>query len=160
MSTEKKNTPKKKKEKSAQLSFHNRKASYEYELKDSFDCGIKLVGSEIKSIRLGNTSIDEAYCYVNKGEVFIKNMHIAELKDAIEPHDPLRIRKLLLTKKEILKIEYELKTSGITLVPVLMYFKKGLAKIKIHLAKGKKLYDKRESIKQKDIERDLKREGF
>lgn len=137
--------------------FENRKARFEYELLDEFQCGIKLLGSEIKSIRNSNASITEAYCYINNGELYIKNMHIAAHQDAPGAHEPLRDRKLLLTKKEILKIEYELKTSGMTLVPTYMFFRKGLVKIKIRLAKGKKLYDKRESIKKKDIERDLRR---
>jgi SsrA-binding protein len=141
-------------------SFENRKARFEYTLLDEYNCGIKLLGSEIKSIRNSNASISEAYCYMNKGELFIKNMHIAEYKDSIEPHEPLRDRKLLLTKKEILKIEYALKTSGMTLVPTYMYFRRGLVKLKVRLAKGKKLYDKRESIKKKDVERDLRREGM
>jgi SsrA-binding protein len=147
-------------EKSNKISIKNRKASFEFELLDEFDAGIVLLGSEVKSIRKGNVSITEAFCYINKGEVFIKNMHIQELKDAVNPHEPLRERKLLLTKKEISKIELKLKNKGLTLVPTYMYNKKGLIKLKISLAKGKKLYDKRESIKQKDVERDLKRQGI
>lgn len=147
-------------EKTNKISVNNRKASFEYELLDEFDAGIVLFGSEVKSIRQGQVSISEAYCYINKGEVFVKNMHIPELKNAVAPHEPLRERKLLLTKKEIAKIELKLKNKGLTLVPTFMYNKKGLIKLKIRLAKGKKLYDKRESIKQKDIERDLKRQGI
>lgn len=147
-------------EKVQKISVKNRKASYEYELLDEFDCGIMLVGSEVKSIRKGNVSITEAYCYINKGEVFVKNMHIQELKDAAVQHEPIRDRKLLLTKKEIHKIDLQLKNKGLTLVPTFMYNKKGLIKLKIRLAKGKKLYDKREAIKKKDVERDLKREGI
>lgn len=142
------------------ISVKNRKASFEFQLLEEFDAGIILVGSEIKSIRQGHVSISESYCYVNKGEVFIKNMHIQELKDAAVQHEPLRDRKLLLTKKEIKKIETKLKDKGLTLVPTYMYNKKGLVKLKISLAKGKKLFDKREDKKAKDIERDLKREGF
>lgn len=147
-------------EKTNKISVNNRKASFEYELLDEFDAGIVLLGSEVKSIRQGQISISEAYCYINKGEVFVKNMHIPELKNSVAPHEPLRERKLLLTKKEIAKIELKLKNKGLTLVPTFMYNKKGLIKLKIRLAKGKKLYDKRESIKQKDIERDLKRQGI
>jgi SsrA-binding protein len=147
-------------EKAQKISVKNRKASFEFELLDEFEVGIVLFGSEVKSIRSGNVSITEAYCYVNKGEIFIKNMHIQELKNAPVQHEPLRERKLLLTKKEIIKIETQLKNKGLTLVPTYLYNKKGLIKLKLRLAKGKKLYDKRESIKAKDVERDLKREGL
>lgn len=148
-------------EQTSKIGVKNRKASFEYELLEEFDAGIKLVGSEIKSIRLGNVSISDAYCYISNGEVFIKNMHISELKNAPQQHEPLRERKLLLTKKEINKIALKLKNKGLTLVPTYLYGnKKGLAKLKISLAKGKKLFDKRESIKQKDIERDIKREAL
>ena len=147
-------------EKIQNISIKNRKASFEFELLDDFEVGIVLLGSEVKSIRAGNVSITEAYCYVNKGEVFIKNMHIQELKNAPVQHEPLRERKLLLTKKEIYKIETQLKNKGLTLVPTYLYNKKGLIKLKLRLAKGKKLYDKRESIKAKDVERDLKRQGL
>lgn len=151
-----------KKKKASKLGFHipNRRASYEFELGDEFDAGIVLLGSEIKSIRKGDVNISDAYCYVNNGQVVIKNMHISCLKDAAIQHEPLRDRALLLTKKEVEKITNKVKVSGTTLIPTLLYNKKGLAKLKIKLAKGKKLFDKRESIKKKDIERDLKREGF
>lgn len=139
------------------ISVKNRKASFEFELLDEFECGIVLVGSEVKSIRDGNVSISESYCYVNNNEVFIKNMHIQGLKNSAIQHEPTRERKLLLTKKEITKINTQLKNKGLTLIPTYLYNKKGLVKIKICLAKGKKLYDKRESIKAKDVERDIKR---
>lgn len=144
--------------KAKNISVKNRKASFEFELLDEFDAGIVLFGSEVKSIRNGNVSISESYCYVNQNEVFIKNMHIQELKDSVIQHEPTRDRKLLLTKKEIVKIEFQLQSKGLTLVPTYLYNKKGLIKLKISLAKGKKLYDKRESIKNRDIQRDLKRE--
>lgn len=139
------------------ISVYNRKASFEYELLDKFDAGIKLVGSEIKSIRLGNVNISDAYCYVKNGQVVIRNMHISELKNSVAPHDPLRERVLLLTKKEIRKIETLLKNQGLTLVPKHLYSAKGLVKLEVAIARGKKLYDKRESIKQKDLERASKR---
>lgn len=142
------------------ISVSNRKASFEYELLDEFDAGIVLFGSEVKSIRQGNISISESYCFLNKGELFVRDMHIPELKNFVKQHEPLREKKLLLTKKELNKIELKLKNKGLTLVPTHLYNKKGLIKLKIRIAKGKKLYDKRESIKEKDIERDLKREGF
>ncbi len=149
---------KEKKIKTTKISVQNRKASFEYELLEEFDAGIMLFGSEIKSIRAGNVSISEAYCYINNGEVFIRGMHIQSLTDAAVPHDPIRERKLLLTKKEINKIIVELRNKGLTLIPTYLHNKKGLAKLKINIAKGKKLFDKRESIKKKDVERDLKRE--
>lgn len=141
------------------VSIQNRKASYEYHFLDTFEAGVVLLGTEIKSIRQGGTNISDAYCYCNKGEVFIKNMHISPLKNAGDnQHEPLRDRKLLLTKKEIRKITETLKNKGLTVVPVSLFTnQRGLVKIKIAVAKGKKLYDKRESIKQKDIERDLKK---
>lgn len=142
------------------ISVKNRKASYEFELLEEFEAGIVLLGSEVKSIRGGQISISEAYCYVKDGEIFVKNIHIPELKNAPVQHEPLRERKLLLTKKEIQKIELKLKNKGLTLVPTYLFNKKGLIKLKISLAKGKKLWDKRQSIKQKDVERDLKREGM
>jgi len=148
----------KEKKGTTKISVQNRKASFEYELLEEFDAGIMLFGSEIKSIRAGNASISESYCYVNNGEVFIKGMHIQNLKDAAVPHDPIRDRKLLLTKKEINKIIIELKNKGLTLIPTYLHNKKGLAKVKIRIAKGKKLYDKRESIKRRDIDKNMKRE--
>jgi len=140
----------------------NRKASFEYIFIDNYVAGIALVGTEIKSIRQNGASINDAYCYVNNGEVFIKNMHIAQLKNVkYDQHDPNRERKLLLTKKEIKKITESIQQDGFTVVARNLFTdKKGKAKLDIAVAKGKKLYDKRESIKKKDIERDLKREGI
>lgn len=152
------NKPKKPRKNRPKISVQNKKASYEFQLMDEFDAGLVLLGSEIKSIRLGNVNISDAYCYLNNGQIIIKNMHISPLQDAAVPHEPLRDRVLLLTKKEINKIESKIKTSGISLVPTFLYEKNGMAKIKIRLAKGKKLYDKRESIKAKDIKRDTDRE--
>lgn len=140
------------------ISVNNRKASYEFELLEEFEAGIVLFGSEVKSIRAGNVSISEAYCFIDKGEVFVKNMHIQEFKNAVNQHEPLRVRKLLLTKKEINKIYTELKNKGLTLIPTYLYNKKGLIKIKISISKGKKLFDKRDSIKAKDIKRETSRE--
>lgn len=140
------------------ISVKNRKASFEFELLEEFECGIVLFGSEVKSIRAGNVSISESYCYINNREVFIKNMHIQEMKNAAVQHEPLRERKLLLRKKEINKIEIQLKNKGLTLVPTYLYNKKGLIKLKVSIAKGKKLYDKRSSIRETDIKRDTDRE--
>jgi SsrA-binding protein len=140
----------------------NRKASFEYIFVDNYVAGIALAGTEIKSIRQNGASINDAFCYVNNGEVFIKNMHISQLKNVkYDQHDPTRERKLLLTKKEIKKITESIQKDGYTVVAKNLFTNsKGIAKLDIAVAKGKKLYDKRESIKKKDIERDLKREGI
>jgi SsrA-binding protein len=148
---------KKTKIKKQPFKFENKKAKFEYKLLESFDCGIVLNGTEIKSIRKGGVNINSAYCFLSNDQVIIKNMHISELQDSKNEHNPTRDRVLLLNKKEIEKIKKEIKTSGITLVPTLLYEKKGMAKIIIHLAKGKKLFDKREDIKRKDVERNIKR---
>lgn len=140
--------------------IENRKAKHEYAILQSFDCGIILKGSEIKSIRKGDVNISSAYCYLSNGQVIIKGMHISEWKDSVTPHDPLRDRVLLLKKSEIEKIAKEVKTAGITLIPTLLYEKRNKAKMIIGLAKGKKLWDKRESIKKRDVERDLRRKDF
>jgi SsrA-binding protein len=118
-----------------------------------------LLGTEIKSLREGKISFNDSYCLIDKGEVWLKSMHIAEYSHGtVNNHDPLRDRKLLLQKREIKKIEGKLKEKGYTIVPLRIFFSdKNLAKIEIGLAKGKKLHDKRESIKQKDVEREMKR---
>jgi SsrA-binding protein len=141
------------------ISIKNKKAYFDYEILDKYTAGIKLLGTEIKSIRESKASIKEAYCYVDNGEVFIKNMHITEYANGgFINHEPYRLRKLLLNKKEIEKIEKKLKDVGITIVPLVMFIsEKGYAKLEIGIAKGKKLYDKRESLKQKDTKRDLDR---
>lgn len=149
---------KKPKKGKTKINVYNRKASFEFELLDEFDAGIVLLGSEIKSMREGNANIADAYCYLHNNQIIVKNMHISALNNAAVPHEPLRERVLLLTKKEIRKIANEVKVSGITIVIEHLYEKKGMAKLKIRLAKGKKLYDKRESIKAKDIKRDTDRE--
>lgn len=118
-----------------------------------------LQGTEVKSIRSGKVSFNDSYCLLHHGEIWIKSLHIAEYSHGnLNNHDPVRDRKLLLQKKEIRKIEAKLKEKGYTLIPLRMYFNdKNLVKIEIGLAKGKKLHDKRESIKQKDVEREMKR---
>jgi SsrA-binding protein len=141
------------------LNIKNRKAGYEYELLDKFVAGIQLSGTEIKSVRAGKASIKEAYCLVVNHEVFIRNMHIAEYKPAsYNNHIPTRERKLLLNRTEINKIHKQLKTKGVTVVPLRLFLSKsGYAKIEISVAKGKKLYDKREDLKLKDSKRDMDR---
>lgn len=141
------------------VNIQNKKARYEYELFDFFTAGMQLLGTEIKSIRQGKASIVEAYCYAKDGEIWIKNMTIAEYDFGnINNHDPKRERKLLLQKTELKKIERKLKDQGITIVPLKVFINpKGLAKIDIALARGKKMHDKRHSIKEKDVKRDLDR---
>lgn len=140
----------------------NRKASFDYEFLEEYETGIVLFGPEVKSIINGEVNISDAYCYINGGEVFIKNMHISPLKNAsYNNHEPLRERKLLLKRNEINKLSLKLKNKGLTLVPTLLFTTKtGLIKLKINLAKGKKNYDKRESIKERDIERQIQRGDY
>ena len=117
-----------------------------------------LLGTEVKSLRGGRASFNDSYCLIHKGEIWLKSLHIAEYTHGTgNNHDPVRDRKLLLEKREIKKIEAKLKEKGYTLIPLTIYFKDRLAKVEIGLAKGKKHHDKRESIKQKDVEREMKR---
>ena len=141
------------------ISISNRKARYEYELLEIFTAGIQLKGTEIKSLRAGNANIAEAYCYVQLSEVWVTGIYIAEYQyGSYMNHEPKRLRKLLLNKKEINKISSALQNVGITLVPLKLYISdKGWAKIDIALAKGKKLHDKREDLKQKDDKRQMDR---
>lgn len=136
--------------------FVNKKASFNYFLSDFLECGIELTGTEIKSIKSHNCSINEAYVIIRNYEAYIINMNISEYeKGNIYNHDPLRSRKLLLHKKEILKLQQQIQKEGYTIIPTKVYLKKGMCKIEIALGKGKKLYDKRETIKKRDVERDL-----
>ncbi|MFA7032140.1 MAG: SsrA-binding protein SmpB [Bacilli bacterium] len=135
----------------------NRKAHFNYFLSDFTECGIVLVGTEIKSLRTHSCSIKDAYVLVRNGEIEIVNMHINPYEHGnIFNHDPLRTRKLLLHKKEISWFFNQLKKGGYTIVPTRVYFRNGRAKVEIALAKGKKLYDKREAIKQRDLKRDMR----
>ncbi len=137
----------------------NRSVFHEFFIDAKYEAGMVLLGTEIKSLREGKVSFNDSYCLIHKGEVWLKSLHIAEYSHGtVNNHDPLRDRKLLLRKREINKIEAKLKEKGYTLVPLRIFFSdKNLAKIEIGLAKGKKLHDKRESIKQKDVEREMKR---
>jgi SsrA-binding protein len=137
----------------------NKKAAYTYFLEDEFTAGIQLNGGEIKSIRNSKASITEAYCRMEKGEMWVFNMYIEEYPNTgYIPQSPRRQRKLLLKKREIAKLSKKLKNVGITLIPTLLFISKsGYAKIKFSIAKGKKLHDKRASLKEKDIERDMDR---
>ena len=137
----------------------NRSAYHEYFIDTKYEAGMVLLGTEVKSIRNGKVSFNDSYCLIDKGEIWLKSLHIAEYSHGnINNHDPVRDRKLLLQKREIKKIESKLKEKGYTLIPLRIYFsEKALVKMEIGLAKGKKLHDKRETIKQKDVEREMKR---
>lgn len=141
------------------ISILNKKAKFEYEFLETYEAGLQLVGTEVKSLRLGNASIADAYCAFDTGELFLINAHIAEFKFGnINNHEPLRRRKLLLKKKELRKLEGKLKDKGLTVIPIRIFqSERGLAKLEIALAKGKKAFDKREDIKKKDIEREIAR---
>ena len=144
----------------SKVSIKNRKASFEYEFIQKYTAGIILVGTEIKSIRANKASISDAYCVIIDSEVIIKNLHISEYKYAsFINHEPKRERKLLLNKQEINKIKNRVQEKGFALVPTRLFINdKGIAKLEIAVAKGKKIYDKRESIKEKDIKRNIERE--
>lgn len=141
------------------INIVNKRARFEYQLLDKYVAGIQLGGTEIKSIRLGKASILEAFCVIENGEVFLRNMHIAEYGNAsFYQHKPKADRKLLLNRKEINKLEKKMKTKGFTIVPLRLFINdKGLAKIEIALAQGKKLYDKRQDLKEKDDQRAMDR---
>lgn len=137
----------------------NRKAKYDYEIFDKYEAGIVLTGTEIKSIRKGSCNLKDSYAIIKNHEAFIINMHISEYSEGNRfNHDERRTRKLLLHKKEILKIENKINLEGYTIVPIKLYFDRGYAKIQIGVAKGKHTYNKKEAIKQRDIERDIKKQ--
>ena len=142
-----------------EVTIKNKRARFEFELLDSYDAGIQLFGTEIKSIRMGKASITESFCQIKDGELYIVNMFIDEYDWGTHfNHKTRRDRKLLLQKSEIKKLERKTKETGLTIVPTTLYINnKGLAKLRIYLARGKKLYDKRETIKGKDLKRDLDR---
>lgn len=146
---------------SNKINIKNKKASFEYFLLERLIAGIVLTGTEIKSIRTGKVSIAEAYCSFIGSELFVKNMHIAEYKyGTYNNHEPKRDRKLLLSKRELKKLKSKLDEKGLTLIPTFLFINaKGLAKIEIALAKGKKLYDKRDTLKQKDTQREIERDS-
>jgi SsrA-binding protein len=136
----------------------NRKAHHEYFLEEQFEAGIVLQGTEIKSLRAGQVQLRDSYVLIEEFELFLRNCHIAPYGHARENHDPVRPRKLLMHKREILKIRAKVREKGYTLIPVQIYLTKGRAKVEIALAKGKKLHDKREDIAKRDAERDMRRE--
>lgn len=137
----------------------NRKAYFEYSILQKYTAGIVLTGTEIKSIREGKASFNDSYCLFIRGELFLRNLHIAEYKlGSIYNHNPTRERKLLLRKAELRKLESKMKESGHTIVPLKLFISSGgFAKVEIGLAKGKKLHDKRETIKERETTREIKR---
>lgn len=143
---------------SANISIKNRSAFHEYFIDATYVAGIELLGTEVKSLRDSKASFNDSYCIIDKGEVWIKSLHISPYSHGtVNNHDPARDRKLLLQKREIRRIAAKLKEKGYTLVPLKIFMNdKRLIKIEIGLGKGKKLYDKRESIKKKDQQRDLR----
>ncbi len=141
------------------LVANNKKAYHDYFIEDKYEAGIELFGTEVKSIRMGRCSIKESFIRIEKGEMFLYGMHINPYeKGNIFNRDPLRVRKLLLHKSEIRKLAAKIAEKGFTLVPLQVYFKGSLVKVEIGLAKGKKLYDKREDIAKKDQRREMERE--
>lgn len=142
------------------MEITNRKARYDYEIEDTYEAGIVLKGTEIKSIRSGKAQLKDSYAILKNGEVFLLNMHISAYeKGNIFNHEETRTRKLLLHKKEILKIRDRINQEGYTLIPMKVYFVKNHAKVLLGIARGKKNYDKRETIKKRDIERELRQQN-
>ena len=144
---------------SGDINIRNKRASFDYEFLEEYNAGIILTGTEIKSIRAGKASLVDSYCYFDKGELWVKGIHIAEYRlGTYYNHEEKRERKLLLTRKELRKLERNVKETGLTIIPVKLFITdKGWAKLRIALAKGKKEYDKRETLKLKDAKRDMNR---
>ncbi len=141
------------------INIRNKRASFEYELLERFVAGIQLVGTEIKSIRLGKASLVDCYCFFVRNELFIKGMNVAEyFYGTYNNHMPMRERKLLMQRKELNKLERKTKESGLTIIPLKLFMnERGFIKVEIALGKGKKQYDKRETLKLKDAKRDMDR---
>lgn len=141
------------------INIENRRAKFDYQFLDKLIAGLVLRGTEIKSIREGKAGLSDSYCYFRNDELYVKNLHISEYTEAsFKQHEPLRERKLLLTKQELNKLLKKVKDAGLTIVPVRLFItEKGFAKLEIALAKGKKEFDKRDDIKKKDIEREMQR---
>ena len=136
----------------------NRKARHDYFVLETIEAGIELVGTEVKSLRAGNVNLKDAWCSIDNGEMFIKGMHISPYEHGnIFNRDPIRVRKLLLHKKEILKLFGQVNQEGLTLIPLTLYFKNSKAKVAVGVCKGKKLYDKREDMARKAAQRDIER---
>lgn len=141
------------------MELSNRKAYYEYAIEAKYIAGMVLTGTEIKSLRAGKASFNDSYCFFHKGELFVKSLHIAEYAfGTIHNHEPMQERKLLLTKRELRKLEGKIKEKGYSIIPLKIFIsEKGYAKMEIGLGKGKKIYDKRESIKSRETDREVKR---
>ena len=141
------------------MEIKNRQAYFEYFIADKYVAGIVLRGTEVKSLREGKASFNDSYCIFHKGELWIKSFHISEYSHGtVNNHDPVRERKLLLNKRELKKLQAKIKEKGYTIIPLRLFFnEKNLAKLEIGLGKGKKLHDKRETIRQRDTEREMKR---
>ena len=137
----------------------NRQARYLYEILETYEAGIALVGTEVKSIRAGKVNLRDGYAFIKNGEAWLSNVHVAPYRETSQyfNHEPLRVRKLLLHRKEINKLIGQTEQKGLTLVPLKMYFKKGKVKVAIGLGRGKKLHDKRETVKKRDDERAMAR---
>jgi SsrA-binding protein len=142
-----------------QLNIRNKRATFDFEILEKYVAGIQLAGTEIKSIRMGKASLVDSYCYFSNGELFIKGMNVAEyFYGTYNNHQPLRDRKLLLTKKELAKLSRKTKESGLTMVTMRLFLNdRGFAKVEIALAKGKKQHDKRETLKLKDAKKEMDR---
>ena len=140
------------------ISIKNKKASFEFTFLEEFVAGIVLCGSEVKSIRNGAANFTDAYCYIKDNEIFLKNLHISEYKNtSYNQHEPKRDRKLLLTKREIKKLKEKTQEKGLTVVPTRLFVNdRGLIKVSLALCKGKKIWDKRETLKVKDLKREIK----
>jgi SsrA-binding protein len=143
----------------ANITIKNKKASHDYEFVEKFVAGIKLTGTEIKSIRLGKATIADSYCLFENGELYLRGMHISEYWwGNLNNHDPIRDRKLLLTKRELRKMSRKVKETGLTIIVIRVFInERGLAKAEIAISRGKKEYDKRETLKQKDASREMDR---
>jgi len=141
------------------INISNRKAFFDYEIQEKFEAGIVLVGTEVKALREGRASFKDSYARVINGELWLVNMHISPYANGgYSNHEPMRMRKLLLHKREIKKLYNKSEEQGLTIVPLKLYFKDGRAKVEIAVARGKKLHDKRQSIADKDMNRDAQRE--
>lgn len=137
----------------------NRKARHEYHVDETFDAGIALVGTEVKSIRSGHANLQDAFCRVENGEIWLHNMHVNPFEHGGNWNvEPRRKRKLLLHRREIDRLRGQLDQKGLSLIPLSLYFQRGFAKLELGLGRGKKLYDKREDIAKRDVERELQRE--
>lgn len=138
----------------------NRRARHDYHIEETYEAGLSLLGSEVKSLRQGAVSLQDSYAEVRDGEVFLLNLHIAPYRAAAHfgHHDPLRPRKLLLHRGEIRRLDAQVRQKGYTLIPLRLYFRRGKAKVELALARGKRLYDRRQEIAERDARREVQRE--